>query len=708
MKRLLLTIGVVTLFTACDGGSDTDNLDPKDGAIISYDLLKAPKPSSEVLQYATGEQLLQLLSNGVRRDVHNTRDFIALGEPNFAFESSVSPAAESASDASADNSSRSFSGTNTQVFGVDEADHVKYDGEYLYVHAWPRWVDGESTGDSIKILATDPETATASPVAEIPFSDSSYSALELYLLNDEPAEGAPVNAPADALVSLSSSGFIGFCGVGIADWGWYNTHYSSAVKIHDLENPAEPELTWELELDGMLHNSRKIGDMLYLVTSYLPQLSVLKDTADGGAPALLDHSGNDLTDLTEDALSDLSIADLLPGYRINGGERQLLTTGDECLASADLDEYQGYRSLHHIVAIDLRKQVVAKSVCLSTPVENIYSSTDALYLVATEYGNNWRESYSVMHKFSLADNTVDYVATGSVPGNLGWSSPSFRMDEYQDHMRILTSSMSDDGEREHRLWVLTENTEAKTLDLVSMLPAEDSDQAIGKPGEDVYAVRFWEDRAYVVTFQQTDPLYILDLSNPAAPQIAGELELPGFSTYLHPIDDDYVFGFGREATEQGIQLGLKAALFDVSDPANPTIAGEVTMGGNWSWSDALYDHKSLSFLRHSDDELRITLPVTLGGGGVLDGGGELSFSPSENTRMLVLMNVSGLTQDQASLGLQGAMVVDSATDQLWSSYSAFGRGILHGDAVYYVEEPSVWGAFWSDPDTVLGPFNGEQ
>lgn len=662
------------LMQGCGGDSNSNGEAPP--SVVNYRDLEAPEPAVEKLSYASSEELNQLLKNGVRMDAAYVRE----SQVEDQFEGAVNDAVRQPQPTP---SPDDYSGTNVQVAGVDEGDYVKYDGEYLYLHTWPNWSEETPTPHGVRILETNPLLATAQEVSQIELpGDNYWGQVQHYLLAGE--------SHADALVSVQNNGYFAFCGMGeIFPAYYYHDIGSTNIVIHDMADPANPQQSWQLELEGLLHHTRKIGDILYLVTSYLPQIDIpVESRVDGGIDLDL-----------EAALDDLSVNDLLPGYRVNGGEKQLLNTSEECLVSANNTARHGYRSLHHIVAVNLREHRVADSVCLGTPVQGLYSSTDAIYLGASKSADSWENSFTVVHKFNLDGDTVKYAATGTVPGRLGWSNPAFRMDEYQGYLRVLTTSSNAETGIEHRLWVLQENSENQTLDLISMLPNEQHPDSIGKPGEDVYAVRFSGDKAYIVTFMRIDPLYVLDLSQPQEPVIAGELSLPGFSTYLHPLGDNYLFGFGHDADENGRVLGLKAALFDVSDQSNPTTVSEINLGSGWS--DALYDYKALSFLKSGDSGMRITLPMTHVNdsleGGVLD-------SYPNYSRVMLMLEVSGMGSDAAAMNLHGSLQVAEEVTESWNYFSALSRGIMHGDAVFYVDEPKVWGALWSMPTMLNGPY----
>jgi len=682
MKYWLILI-MSGLLCAC-GGSNTQTLptDPDPNiTVVPYQNLFVPPPSAEVLHYANGERLERLLKNGARMGVSGSRQFtedLAVQSSANAVENALSVAQPSLTN---------FSETNVQVSGVAEADYVKYDGHYLYVHAWP---ENQMDGDGehrIRVLQTEPERASAVEVSHIPLPQAgSYEQVELYLQQ---------GAAAEALVVLSSGGVVDFASIDAFPPNDYlATNHSFNVDVYDLGNPAMPTYGWGVEIDGQVHTSRKMGNTLYVVSSYSPHNGVLGRT-------LLESPDEDTT---EAALADISVESLIPTYSINGEEPQMLHDSGACLVGNEQSSNAGYSNLHYVIAIDLTASALADVVCIASPVTGVYSSTDAIYLSASVYDRNWVESFTVLHKLNVGESGVTYSATGAVPGHLGWSSPSFRMDENEGFLRVLSSAQNESGEPDHRLWVLEQHESEQTLEIVAQLPNDGLPAPIGHPGEEVFAVRFFGEQAYIVTFRRTDPLYVLDLSNPLEPIIAGAVELPGFSTYLHPFSEGYMFGFGREADENGREQGLKAALFDVRQLDNPQVVSEIVLGGNASWSDALYDHRAFNFLRTEDGNVRITFPATLAS---TDNGADPNLEvltvANDYTRALVLLEIDGLAGESPEMHVHGTVQKPDVDEREWFNYSVFGRGILHGDAIFYVEAPDVWGARWSNLNTISGP-----
>ena len=217
----------------------------------------------------------------------------------------------------------------------------------------------------------------------------------------------------------------------------------------------------------------------------------------------------------------------------------------------------------------------------------------------------------MLHKFALNGGNVDYRASGVVSGQVGWRNASYFMDEHDGDLRIVTSEFGFSGIPVHRLHVLREAAN-NALALLATLPNAQHATPIGKPNEAVHSVRFMGDRAYLVTARVTDPLYVLDLSVPEDPLIAGQLEIPGVSTYLQPLGPagaEVVLGVGEQLDAQGIRDGVKVELFDVRDILRPRSLGSYFFGRRGSFSDATSDPHALTVYARDAGRVRIGLPI---------------------------------------------------------------------------------------------------
>jgi uncharacterized secreted protein with C-terminal beta-propeller domain len=259
--------------------------------------------------------------------------------------------------------------------------------------------------------------------------------------------------------------------------------------------------------------------------------------------------------------------------------------------------------------------------------QNIYMSENNLYVAAVnaEYKNEvkrqirdntnapriiyntvYREN-TVVYKFALKDNEVTYLSKGEVPGRI---LNQFSMDEDRDYFRIATTTGNvwDTGENisKNNLYVMDKN-----------LSISGKIEGIA-PGEKIYSVRFMGDRGYMVTFRKVDPLFVIDLKDAKNPRILGALKIPGYSDYLHPYDENHIIGFGKDAEEayssDGNQAnfafyqGMKIAIFDVSDVANPKEKFSIKIGDRGTTSELLYNHKALLF---SKEKNILSFPITV-------------------------------------------------------------------------------------------------
>ena len=192
---------------------------------------------------------------------------------------------------------------------------------------------------------------------------------------------------------------------------------------------------------------------------------------------------------------------------------------------------------------------------------------------------------TIIHKISIDEDKIEYVAKGSVPGRL---LNQFSMDESGDRFRVATTEeyyIQHQGTiRSNAVYVLDEQ-----LSIVGEL----DDIA---PDESIFSAKFMGDRLYLVTFEQIDPFFVIDLSTDT-PKILGELKIPGFSNYLHPYDEEHIIGIGRDTKEMDNgrvqQLGIKIALFNVADVNNPKVADDIIVGDSSTYSEALNNHSIL-------------------------------------------------------------------------------------------------------------------
>lgn len=673
---------LATLLSACGGGGSTaTSPDPAPGPDLAPTGLLIPVQSNSELLATVQRGFTNTLNNNMAR----TED-LAMTAPTEQ-----------------DSSESSYTTTYTLENNVDEHDAVKYDGEHLFI-APSRSMDccfivddlvmvAEAEEDiqqsdtipepqpepqesdrSIRILETDPENAGAAEVGTIEL-DNSRTVEGLYTQDDQ-------------LVSISSSGWWGIFGdsfARVSNWEGQTT----ALDIYDISDVTAPTPQMQIEFQGGFVNSRKKGDTIYVVARHTPNI-------DGFDYYPMEEAISE----NETLLDELSIEDILPKVSVNGVE-SLLVDANECLITDPDNELStadtGYPTLTLLIAVNIVDQSIANATCYLEPTDGIYVSENAIYLTQVDYRDT--ASRTLIHSYELSED-LTYQGSGVAEGSLYLNGDrDFRVNEYEGHLRIVTTERTDDSSDsiDHRLSILKLNTQELEMELVATLPNEDRPEAIGKPNEDLYGVRFMGDTAYLVTFERIDPLYVLDLSTPTDPVIAGELMVTGFSDFLHPVSDQLLMGLGQD--ENGL---TKLELFNVENMSSPYSLGTVTLGMedgvigpdslNWSYSEARYNRHAFTYQVISDTQDRFLVPATL------SFYNEQSGYQDEDRLYLFEINDKN-TALTASINTVG--YITAKRNERW--YSSRNRGVIDGDAVYYINDSSVWSTQWSSPTQQEGP-----
>ena len=451
-------------------------------------------------------------------------------------------------------------------------------------------------------------------------------------------------------------------------------HDGLRVQLVDVQDSNSPTLAWELNIEGKSIGSRQIGNTLYIVTHHQVK----------GWEELFGLRGQgEQTDQyiqsNEQALATLQFEALGAKYKVNNTELPLTR---DCYFPEGRAEHQGYLSMTYITQVDLVNKTVSSS-CVGGSVETLSMSSSSAYLAGTylkeEGSSRWG---TVVHKFGLNNGGPIYQATGTVDGTLTLQGDSVsRMHEHDGRLRVLTTNQNF-GDK-HRLYILEDD--AGELIPIATLPNENRPLPIGKEGERVYSVRFTDDKAFVVTFRRTDPLYTIDLSDPLDPNITGALEIPGFSTYMHPFGDNYVFTIGlmEERGPTGVRL------FDVS--GNEAI--EVSSFNLDISNDALYNLNAISLLQIDEDTARVVLPS-----GAVGNWDDWWLG-------LSTLEITGLSGGFAKVEQKGTLIAESSKKNLgrWAPSPGGSRGLMHDDAVFFSHGGATWGAYWGEEESVQGP-----
>jgi len=488
----------------------------------------------------------------------------------------------------------SASGTNNQVASVDEADIVKTDGQYVYI----------AMNGALRIVeAMQPKITSVTKLQG--------NAREMFVLGDR------------AVVYTSSGSARSKCTYGY-DCAFGGDGSATAISVFDIKDRREPKLLRQMNLSGSLIAARRIGSTVHTVVSDHDAAGPVFETWPSGLPECGTTESvvrAKFAQLKIENEKKLRALVSLPSITEGGAKRNLcaglLRTGIAdggaftTVASFDLDD----------------DKTPATTSTLQSRPGAVFASADALYLSVVHQkprAGRWYSAYpavteaSEIHKFRIGEKPADtkYIGSGVVPGHV---LNQFAMDEWYGYLRVATTrGRVPDPNVESNVSILAE---AEGGNLVRV-------GAIEKiaPGEDIRAVRFDDDRAYVVTFKKTDPLFVMDLAQPAHPAILGELKIPGFSTYIHRIDAEHLLSIGFDADDKGSFAyfnGVILQLFDVKNPTDPRLIHKEKIGTRGSSSAAATDHLAFNYFA---DKGLLSVPMTICDGGGDGRQGSLSFS----------------------------------------------------------------------------------
>lgn len=564
-----------------------------------------------------------------------------------------------------------FSRTNTIEQGVDEVDRVKYDGNTLFLATYPVWSDSGTSDPQVRVLTRN-EDFSLSEQTPISYAIDDINIQGLYLNNERLAvvgSAYPVYA-IDALSMVP----------------WYYDSANLTIDIYDVSNPTDIAQATNIKIDGALLSTRLIENQLYVVSSYVPYIENLNPAASTEQQKLNNYRN----------IINTPSSDIMPKMYTDG-QAVAMNDVSQCYVPEVATNNDGHAQILTVTRINLTQPTDTKSMCMSVYAFMMYMSQNSLYL-----GSATQTDKTAFHKVDLEE--LDYLASGSVDGFISWQSdPLFKVDEEQDYFRVVTTDYTGQSPV-HKLHVLQQ--QGTELNAVATLPNDSQPEAIGKPDEEIYAVRFIEDKAYIVTFEQIDPLYVINLVDNTRPYIQGSLEIPGFSRYLHPLENDLLLGVGQQVDFQDIPdtgaipvepvatSGMKISLFDVRDPANPEELTSIVKPE--AYTPVEFNYKALTWLE-IDGVYQFAFPTE----SWLEAAGPNGTSYWKTQSNLMLLETNS-NSEMPSLNEIGSMQIDANSQEY--IYVGNDRGIIHGDKIYYIHGNQVWLSDWQSPHVTTGPY----
>jgi len=583
-------------------------------------------PTYEVLNFDSYDEFNSFLESSGGSSSYRT---------SLGLEDSMMPTFNAADDGDmaekASSGSSDYSGTNIQELGVDEPDIVKTDGTYLYVISNSKlYIILAYPAEEAEIVSTITFNESEYPVNLFVYGDNIAVITQSYLYRTyllEDVKGGAVDESTsgedDEIDSIAPSD----------DSIWADTT-STHVHIYDVSSKDDPVEIRDIQMQGYYSNARMIGTYVYVITVYYEYGPIYYVTGD---------------------------ETYVPQYRVNGVVKEIGLPDIYYVDSPDTSKTQT-----HIVSVNIEDETedVNAEMFLLGETSTVYVSSDAIYITCVSYNYDYTLLYDLIqeyvlpelpsdasnelevvdtlsledyqkntvsewvlqkyiddldedqkqviaqqiitqyektsiHKISIEQGSIAYDAQGTVPGTV---NNQFSLSEHDGYLRVATtvhgwmmSSYLSSVDSYNNVYVLDGSLE--TIGMIENIAV----------GETIYSVRFMDSICYLVTFEQIDPFFVIDISDPEDPMILGELKIPGYSTYLHPYDDTHIIGIGKEDND------VKVTLFEVEDVSNPREVAtyqvkQETDEYYWSYSTALYEHKAFLF---DEEKQLLIIPISV-------------------------------------------------------------------------------------------------
>lgn len=584
------------------------------------------KAKKQKIEFTVIEEIEQIQS---MKDLENFFK-VALSREKRNLEKTEMTIAEESANVAADRGSggTSHSTTNNQVEDIEEGDIVVTDGRYIY-----SIIENE-------IVITDAKNPKSLKVVnKISLEKNSYPTQLLIKENT-------LIVIIDQYLEMKKEDYIS--GISMTKAAFYN--------VKDASNP---KLVREVAQDGYMNGVRLTDGILYIVTNKTPDYWIMAEKEDVELrPYVYDSAESESVQPMD--IKQLSIlpGSMEPSYTI--------------ISAIDVKNFE-------------KSEVKTKGFLGGS--STLYMSKEALYLTAFNYlpATTFESSKMIatdmmilpmatdtdIYKFDINGMDVKLAATTTINGSI---LNQFSMDEHNGYFRVAVTEGNSwgAGEQTSKNHLFIFNDQLKKVGEVKDLAK----------GEKIYSVRFMGEKAYIVTFKQVDPLFVIDLENPENPKVLGELKIPGFSNYLHPLDENHLIGFGYE-TESRVDsfskepivttAGMKVSLFDVSDFSNPKEQDTVVIGGRGTYSDIQYNHKAL--FRNANLNY-YGFPVTL-----YEAKGEYEVAYKGTGALIYEITA------EKGIQLKGNLIKNAQKDEQYEDYNSMITRLLYIEGALYTISP---------------------
>ena len=593
-----------------------------------------------------------------------------------------------------------YSGTNNQEQGVDEADFVKTNGYNIFFvdNGVLHIMDVPEFGEIEHASTT---AIQGSPVAMMLNEDnlvvvSTVSSWNID--NDDPLQDA-----------------MGWSG----DWYGWRTNTLTKFTVFNISNSSSPEINRELYIEGYYMTAREVAGTVRTVTHTWMNIPDLRtwisypddywnsDYSEEERRNMREVAALEAMEHNQDVISDITLEDILPQVheRVGGEIITHHMDGGDCSDFAAPEDAlnRGYTSIFTIDLISEELDFEADHIVGNWPL--VYSSQDTLIITENAWDTWWfwghddlMESTNI-HTFDISQpGETTYAGSGRVDGTI---LDQFSISEYEGVVRVATTT----GQW-GRWWM--ENPAPMENHVITLSHALDVDTGktrlleMGRVdgiayNETIWSARFVEDRAYIVTFENMDPLWTIDLSNPTSPTIMGELKVPGVSTYIHPLSDDAILTIGLGPADEETGLGLdwgntRLSLFNVSNFSDPqetqtlslSPVEDPTDGWTWAWSEATWEHKAFQYWAPKG---MLAVPLnTYRYDYYYDEDGHYHYEYDWVSKLMIV----NITEEGMELHgeVNHSQFYETEENHWWSSYN-IRRSIFMGDYIYAISHAGV-------------------
>ncbi|MDA0715059.1 MAG: beta-propeller domain-containing protein [archaeon] len=685
-----------------DEWNSTPSYSPTSPALVSYPTCEALENSLK--QSLREEARTQLLQAVEEQYYYYWGDDVMLEDAETAADGDTAGAADNAKSSAPRTEGEDFSGTNNQEEGVDEADFVKTDGYHIYL----------LQGQTLHILGV-PEFGEIENASTMEIEGTPQAMMldgdRLVVLSSVNPWSIPNTSPLYEAMAW--------------DEGYYGWRTSTLTKmtVIDMTDREAPETSQELYIEGWYLTAREVAGTVRMVSHAwmdVPGLQTWLNLPSGYweidydnpiRRAIREEVAYRTMQANEAVLANLTLEDLTSKvYEMRGTtliEHSMLEAEDCANFAAPADGLN--RGISSIFSIDLASEQVGFEVDhIIGNYPQVYASSDVLVLTENSF-DWWRfwmnqnlTEMTNIHTFDIsAPGETVYTGSGRVDGTI---LNQFSISEYEGILRVATTT----GQW-GRWWL--DNPEPMSSQVVTLtrsIDLETNQQVlveVGKvggiaEGERIWSARFVGDTAYIVTFEQIDPLWVIDLSDVTQPKILGELEVPGVSTYIHPLEEGHLLTIGLgPANEDGTGLdwsSTQISLFDVNDPTAPTrddvlrvspVQDPNERGWAWSWSEATYEHKAFQYWGPKD-LLSIPLSTYRYHSGYDENGNY--FWNYEWVSKLVLIEVNETSGELSLYGeINNSDLYDRGDNRYWWNDFSIRRSIFMGDYIYAISSGGV-------------------